>query len=217
MQKVKFLECVFNVFLWPVCVFAFAGGCARTDHLPTPADHMGKFQRVIVVEFYYDAPHEEFEPGFGKLLADRLADYTSGVDISRVASAELRGDFDSPLERGTVPLGFLTEMRERYMAEAVIIGRVDSFSPYYHNMALGMSIKALDTEDGTVFFSTSRTWKAGELDRRGDLRDYYERSYGDENVEYYGPDLLLISPSSFAEYIADRVARKLLATFNGEQ
>ncbi len=205
---------VLSLFLIPAVVLC--GGCATGEGMPEPADHMGGYRRVTVLEFYYDAPHEDFGVGFGKLLADRLSTYTDNVDVNTVAPTEVRMKSGRPLDRGSVPVGFLTEMRRTFQSDAVILGRIDSFNPYYFDLSIGVSAKAVDTDDGSVIFSISRTWNAGELKRMGDMKSYYTESYGPDDIQYYGPDLMVISPSFFSRYIADRLARKILATFNTE-
>ena len=185
-------------------LLAAAMGCAahHAARLAPPEPVAIAFSRLAVVEFYDRTPYTGTGEKFTEALREKLAERTTTSDVVIVPRSALHGD--DPFTTGRIPVNDLVRLRRQYMADAVVLGCVDSHNPY-RPLSVHLSMKVIDTATGTVRFELADGWDAGSQRVRAEIEDYYARNYGKDDCRW-GPDVFLISPLYYFRFVADRVA-----------
>ena len=166
------------------------------------------YRRVAVVEFYNRTSYEQPER-FAEQLREKLAHWTPNTDVVLIRRDDLPG-LEDPFRGGRIPLGALVAARERYLADAVILGSIDEHSPYW-KPSVHISLKVVDTATAAIPFQLSDGWDANRQTDR-DLIDSYYRRNRDCDDCHFGPELFVTSPSYFLRFVADSVAQRIVTT-----
>jgi hypothetical protein len=166
------------------------------------------FRRVAIVSFANHTAYAQPAEQFTASLREKLDDWTTSTDVVVIPADSVPGLSD-PLMSGTLPLEVLVDVRRRHMADAIIIGAVDGFNPYWMP-SVNVSLKVLDTATAACPFELSQTWDANERPVREAIETYYRRNVGRDDCRF-GPNLFIVSPSYFLRFVADQVAESLTA------
>jgi hypothetical protein len=188
---------------------AVLAGCTIPKRRPEPVPKADLgYRRVAIVEFHnrtsYERPATEFPALLGQKLAARTV-ATDAVVVPRSALPEL-GD---PFVEGRLPVGVLVDLRRKYRADAVIIGSVEDYDPYWQP-SVSLTVKVIDTATAEFPFELAERWHAGEREVRAEIDDYYRRNRGSDECRF-GPELFVTSPHYFLRFVADQVAERLIA------
>ncbi|MCK4376177.1 MAG: hypothetical protein KAX19_12635 [Candidatus Brocadiae bacterium] len=185
-------------------------GCGALRPAPTqpPSKVAIGFGRVAIVEFYNRTPYSRPAQQFTELLREKLTEWTVSTDVIVIPRDALPALGD-PLVCGRIPLNVLVEIRERHLADAVIIGSVDDHNPYW-KPSVHVTLKVIDTASAEFPYELSDGWEAGCREVRDEIDSYYRRNYGKDDCRF-GPELFVTSPSYFLRFVADRVAQRLTA------
>lgn len=197
-----------------VLVFAgLLGGCAAEPKsgAAEPRDQI-RYARVAVVGFENRTPYGDAVDRFTAALRRKLAERTADTDVVIVPRAVL-GFSRDPFMSGRIPVDALVRLRKDYLADAVVVGAVESFRPY-RPPSVHLSLKVVDTGRGDVAFELSDGWDAATRRVQDEIARYYDRNRGADDCRF-GPDIFLISPRHYLSFIADRVARRLSSGLNG--
>jgi len=184
-----------------------AAGCqmAGTAQEARPRVAIG-FRRIAVVEFYNRTPYSRPAQEFTELLREKLAAWTASTDVVVVPRSSLPALGD-PFVGGRIPLDVLVGLREKYLADAVVIGSVDQHSPYW-KPSVHITLKVIDTATAQFPCELSEGWDAAEEGVRAEIDEYYRSNYGKDDCRF-GPELFVVSPHYFLRFVADRAAEKL--------
>ena len=166
------------------------------------------YRRVAIVEFYNRTPYEQ-PARFAEQLREKLAHWTTATDVVLIRQEDLPG-LEDPFRGGRIPLGALVAARERYLADAVILGSVDEHSPYW-KPSVHISLKVVDTATAAIPFELSDGWDANRQTDRELIDSYYRRNRDCDDCRF-GPELFVTSPSYFLRFVADSVAQRLVKT-----
>jgi len=167
------------------------------------------FRRVALIEFYDHAKHNQAAKEFTALLRQELAEITVSSDFIVVEAGELPS-LRNPFTRGSISVKSLVEIRKRYKADAVIVGSVDEYNPYW-KPSVHLALKVINTADASVPCEISEGWDARREQVRRDMETYFRREYGGDDCRF-GPDLIVASPASFLRFVANEVAYKLASS-----
>lgn len=197
-------------------VLGIVAGCEGLEPIvsaPPPPPPRPKqtipFRRVALVEFYDEAGHNQAAKQLTALLRQELAEITVSSDFIVVETAEVPSLRD-PFARGSISVKSLVEIRKRYKADAVIVGSVDAYNPYW-KPSVHLALKVIDTADASVRYEMSEGWDAKRDQVRRDMETYFRRDYGGDDCRF-GPDLLVDSPASFLRFVANEVAYNLASS-----
>jgi hypothetical protein len=186
----------------------FMAGCQYVNpQQPAQPVAIG-FRRVAIVEFFNRTAYEEPARQFAAALREKLAERTLSTDVVLIPRSALPSMGD-PFVAGRLPLEVLVQVRNKYLADAVIIGSVDQHNPYW-KPSVHITLKVIDTATARFPFELSEGWDAGEARVRDEIEDYYRRNYGEDDCRF-GPELFVLSPRYFLRFVADRTAERLTA------
>ena len=195
-----------------VCLLATACETIQETVVRPPEPPMVRraigYRRVAVVEFYNRTPYEQ-PSRFAEQLREKLAHWTTSTDVVLIRQEDLPG-LEDPFRGGRIPLGALVAARERYLADAVILGSVDEHSPYW-KPSVHISLKVVDTATAAIPFDLSDGWDANRQSDRELIDSYYRRNRDCDDCRF-GPELFVTSPSYFLRFVADSVAQRLVTT-----
>ena len=187
------------------CVLA--AGCYSTS-AQAPYRRNIRYRRVCVIEFQNRTPYSGEAEKFSRLFGGEFGRLTSATDVVVVPKqefSELVGR--EPMTEGRLPLSVLTSARERYQADAVVIGSVDSYNPYW-KVSLQVSMKVIDTASGEVPYQFSDEWDSGARHVQREIKRYYERNRERDECKY-GPYLFEQSGRYFMIFVANSAAAKM--------
>jgi hypothetical protein len=168
-----------------------------------------RFRRVAIVPFANRTRYAQPAEQFTTYLREKLDEWTTGTDVIVIPADSLPG-LNDPLLDGKLPLEVLVEVRKRHLADAVVIGSVDDFNPYW-KPSVHVTLKVVDTATACFPFELSQTWDANEQPVRDEIDAYYRRNVGQDDCRF-GPNLFVTSPSYFLRFVADRVAEGFTAS-----
>lgn len=190
-----------------VCIgLLCAAGCATQQDVRArdiPA------QRVCIAEFAPGEADREVGASFARRLSEQVRRLTTETEVT-VAPSEAIGGLDAAeaLRGNEIPLKALAGAQERYAADVLVLGRITVHDPYFRP-TLGVSAVALEPEDGTVRFSTSRVWDGASPDVKDSVAEFY-RTTARADERQYGRQVYLISPSYFRRFAAHSLAREMV-------
>jgi hypothetical protein len=196
-----------------VLTAALLAGCHIPEPVaaavPKPVPRVAlRFKRVAIVEFYNRTPYTEPALQFTDALREKLAARAASTDVIVIPRSALPALGD-PFAAGRIPLEVLVSIRERFLADAVIIGSIDQHNPYW-KPSVHFTLKVIDTATAQFPYELSGEWDAAEERVRNEIDRYYSTNYGSDDCRF-GPDLFVTSPSYFLKFVADRAAEKLAA------
>ncbi|KPK66193.1 MAG: hypothetical protein AMK73_00885 [Planctomycetes bacterium SM23_32] len=182
--------------------------------VPKPVPELGAkatigYRRIAVVEFYNRTQHARAAEELPALLSEKLAEWTVGTDMVLVARSALP-ELGDPFVEGRIPVGVLVKIRRQHLADAIVIGSVEEFNPYWQP-SVTICLKVIDTASAEFPFELSQSWHAGEQQTQEQIADYYRRNRERDDCRF-GPDLFATSPGHFLRFVADRVAEQMAAT-----
>ena len=194
-----------------VLLCAGAGGCELMQRSAAPIPPRSiPYHRVGVLQFEDRSRYSGTGDEFTNLLAQEMARLTISTDvvvIPRSALPKMSGR--DPLAEGCIPLKVLTDVRERYRVQALVLGSLDDHNPYWKPFA-HISVKIMDTGDAKVLCEFSDRWDAGCPRDEREIRAFYRRNRERDECRF-GPDLFTISPRYFLMYVSNSVAHRMLA------
>ena len=184
-----------------------AAGCRlmgrRAEHVP-----FREYRRVLVVEFFDGTRYTGTARTFTGLLRDQLTDLSADTDFITVPQEALPSLQDA-FEAGKISLKVLVEARQHHRADAIILGRLESHSPY-QPPSVHISVKAIDTARAAVLYEASEGWDARDRAVKRDISAYYREYVGTDPCRF-GPHIFTLSPRYFLQYVANRSAKKMAA------
>jgi len=189
---------------WAAALVCVLSGCITTS----PSANQTAFRRVCLIEFVDKTEYAGTGGQFAALLLRELTHQSPGVDliaVQRDAFPEL-GD---PFAAGKLSVGVLARARRQYRAEAVVIGSVDQYNPYW-KPSVRLTFKIVETANGKLIYESSRSWDAADSLVGRAIEDYYEANRDRRDFQY-GPQIYSVSPKHFLQFVAHTVAREMLA------
>jgi hypothetical protein len=193
-----------------------AGGCGSTSHMqqPRPVNHhfatraeISQVRRVLVVPFLVaDGLHaneasvrRQFVTELEKLQRFEVIDPgNQGGDLDRLRQDAL----DGRLEPASV-----TELQERYRADAVLLATITHHRPYLPAV-LGLRTQIVNLHSGRPIWAAEGLYDADDLATHRDLLQFCARMQTDDESRH-GWEMTALSPQRFARYVSFR----LLATW----
>jgi hypothetical protein len=124
------------------------------------------------------------------------------VAVEREAAARLLPA--DPLYHDRLDGSVLLALRDALGADAVLISRLERFQSF-DPCALALTAHLVDCGDGSILWSATGHLDAGRIDVQEDVRLWHGRSNGDALPSVAGWRGVLLSPSRFARYAADRM------------
>ena len=109
-------------------------------------------------------------------------------------------------QRGRVDIESLIVAQKAYLADAFLFGTVTQYKPY-DPPVLGLKLRMLSARTGDVIWAADALFNAHENDVRLLAERYFQSSGLKDRL--YGPDLLLMPPKLFAEFVAAQIVRPL--------
>ena len=183
-----------------------AQGCSTA---PPVREVDAPFNRIAIVNLADQPPYEGAGGQVASLLAEELPQFDPEVDTIVLGRDELDpesgGDY---IRRGAVPLEVLTHVRERYRADALLVGRVSHFEPYWEP-SVGVSLKVLDTANTSLISSVTGRWDSGTKQVRDKIKRYHERNRHRDECRF-GPNIFTTSPRYFLLFVSHDIARDIL-------
>jgi len=162
--------------------------------------------RIVVVPFASPV----CEPEAGRMATASLAMAIQGTlccDTVLPAEGDERLAAESALwQRGRVDVESLIVAQKAYLADAFLFGTVTQYKPY-DPPVLGLKLRMLSARTGDVIWAADALFNAHENDVRV-LAEYYFRNSGLKD-RLYGPELQLMSPKLFSDFVAAQVVRPL--------
>jgi hypothetical protein len=162
--------------------------------------------RIIVVPFAAPACSPEASRMATAAVAMAIQS-TLCCDTLLPAEGDERLAAESALwQRGRVDVESLIVAQKAYLADAFLFGTVTQYKPY-DPPVLGLKLRMLSARTGDVIWAADALFNAQE----NDVRLLAERHFQDSGLKdrLYGPDLLLMSPKLFAEFVAAQIVRPL--------
>lgn len=183
----------------------FATGCLSGLNTAPKRVSPG-YDRLLIVEFADQVPYRGVGTQFASILGDTTSDMTGTVDAIVVGKSDLGMDSPSTiLNRGRMPLDLLKKARDRFDADALLIGEMTSFDPY-SDPAVSTRGKLFDVGNGVVIDEFSNRWDATDEDVKDAVQEYYDANRGRDSMEF-GPNVYLTSPRYFLHFVAHQIAR----------
>ncbi len=109
-------------------------------------------------------------------------------------------------QRGRVDVESLIVAQKAYLADAFLFGAVTQYKPY-DPPVLGLKLRMLSARTGNVIWAADALFDAHQSDVRALAERYFHNSGLKDRL--YGPDLLLMSPKLFADFVAAQIVRPL--------
>jgi hypothetical protein len=193
---------------------ALCAGCAT--HSPEMIQRVATYispvmtenppSRIVIVPFASPVN----APEAGHMATSSLAMAVQGTlccDTVLPAEGDERLAAESALWRsGRVDVGSLIVAQKAYLADAFLFGTVTQYKPY-DPPVLGLKLRMLSARSGDVLWAADALFNAHESDVRL-LAERYFRNSGLKD-RLYGPELLLMSPKLFTDFVAAQVVRPL--------
>lgn len=165
--------------------------------------------RVCIIRMRDDSRHPGTGSQIADLLAGELSRLTTATEVVVAGAAVLQGDGETEsFLRGRVPLDALVEARRRYGADAVLVGCVRRFHPYW-KPSIGLQLKLIDTANGRVQWRLSCEWNAGNPAVQDEIERYCKANRGRDECRF-GPDLFVVSPRYFLLFVANSAVRDMV-------
>jgi hypothetical protein len=162
--------------------------------------------RIVVVPFASPA----YAPEAGRTATASLAMAIQGTlccDTLLPAEGDERLAAESALwQRGRVDIESLIVAQKAYLADAFLFGTVTQYKPY-DPPVLGLKLRMLSARTGDVIWAADALFNAHESDVRALAERYFQNSGLKDRL--YGPELMLMSPKLFADFVAAQVVRPL--------
>jgi len=121
-------------------------------------------------------------------------------EAEAVASREVR-------LRGTYPLPALTDLADRYRADAILLGSVTDHRPY-PPLRLGLRVEMISTRTGRVLWSADALFDAADRTTRRAITAYHDRVIASTG-SLMAADVLLVSMDKFTRFACHEVARTI--------
>jgi hypothetical protein len=187
-----------------VGIFAALGALLMTGC----AGQQVTYPRIAVAPMYNRSEHTQAGPRLSRSLTRKLSTAFPNSDVILLSAENMREMHGhDPLAEGTLPLKALTHCRQQYSADAVVIGAITNYHPYW-NMSLGVRLKVIDTGNATVIARLSRQWDAGSPRVQKEIQQYYRQNRNSNDCRF-GPDLFTVSPRYFMLFVAHSMAREI--------
>lgn len=198
----------FRTLLGSLLILTLCAGCATSPR--RAARRVIPPQRVVLVEFYNRTTYRDVGRHVTNALRQALAEKTEGTDFIVVPLQSLP-QLGDPFQGGRISLKALVTAREDYMADALVVGSVERYNPY-QDLSVHLNVKLISTGRATVLAQFADTWATdSEATRRG-IKEYYE-CHRTAPQGRFGPDLFLVSPRHFLQFVADHTAEKVLESY----
>ena len=173
---------------------------------PEPPDIA--FRRVVLVEFANRSRYSGTGGAFTRLLRDELAGLVVSSDFVVVERKELVPG-DAPLTSGRISLKSLVRARDKYLADAVIVGSIDDHNPYWRP-SVQVSLKVINTATAGLDYELAQRWDAATRGFQREVNSYYKRNCTPDEYNF-GSELFAISQHYFLKFVAHSLARRLVA------
>jgi hypothetical protein len=161
-------------------------------------------RRVVMLPLDNMTAYESVGHEFSKLLAEELR--TKGAfDLITIGRAGIPNGALKLARDGLFDDQLLAMIGRKYHADAVIVGRISHFHPYWPP-SLSVSLHCVDARDGTVLASVDGNWDA----RNEYVSHQAERFYGFLHPHKSLPhsELVLYSPSYFQKFVAYQITKQ---------
>jgi hypothetical protein len=198
-----------GLFLSVLCAGCAAPSRATIQRMATyisPAMEANPPGRIVVVPFASPG----CAPEAGRMATASLAMAIQGTlccDTVLPAEGDQRLAAESALWRsGRVDVASLIVAQKAYLADAFLFGTVTQYKPY-DPPVLGLKLRMLSARTGDVLWAADALFNAHESDVRL-LAECHFRNSGLKD-RLYGPELLLMSPKLYADFVAAQVVRPL--------
>lgn len=191
-----------------LCV-AVCTGCNRR---PDTALHPFSWQRlpaasavrrIVIVPIDRSNTNGRAAQGLDTALADSLRDIAQQVVIEadpRDLPATLAGAVLSDRIRADD----LLALRDRYHADAVLIGRLHHFNGY-DPISVGLTLHLVSCLDGSTLWSASGSFDGSRDTVQKDIAAWYRRRQADRGNTVQTWQTVLHTPSLFSRYVGDRL------------
>ena len=162
--------------------------------------------RIVVVPF----ASPDCAPEAGRMATAALALAIQGTlccDTVLPAADDERLAAESILWRsGRVDVESLIVAQKAYLADAFLFGTVTQYKPY-DAPVLGLRLRMLSARTGDVIWAAEALFNGHAQDVRALAECYFKNSGLKDRL--YGPELVLMSPKLFAEFVAAQVVGPL--------
>jgi hypothetical protein len=109
-------------------------------------------------------------------------------------------------QSGRVDVESLIVAQKAYLADAFLFGTVTQYKPY-DPPVLGLKLRMLSARTGDVIWAAEALFNAHEQDVRALAERYFQNSGMKDCL--YGPELVLVSPKLYTDFVAAQVVRPL--------
>ena len=162
--------------------------------------------RIVVVPFA--SPAEA--PEAGRTVTEAVARAMQSAlccDLLSPAPGDERLAAESALwQRGRVDVQSLIVAQKAYLADAFLFGSVTQYKPY-DPPVLGVKLRMLSARTGDLIWAAEAVFDSHEADVRFMTARYFENSGMKDRL--YGPELVLMSPTLYAGFVASEMVRPL--------
>jgi len=114
----------------------------------------------------------------------------------------------SMLGRGGFTLRQITEMRQTFKCDGILMGSINDFRPH-PRMQLGVSLRMVDLRRGRILWAVDHVWDTTDKA----VEKLIQRYFKEQMRSGYGPmdwQIAMISPKVFEKFIAHELAETLL-------
>jgi len=162
--------------------------------------------RIVVVPFASPAD----TPEAGQMVTQAVARAMQGAlccDLVSPAPGDERLAAESALwQRGRVDVESLIVAQKAYLADAFLFGSVTQYKPY-DPPVLGVKLRMVSARTGDLIWAAEALFDSHEAAVRSMTARYFENSGLKDRL--YGPELVLMSPSLYAGFVASEMVRPL--------
>lgn len=196
--------------LLPLVLLMFASsGC---DRRRDPVHHPFSWQRqpaaaevtrIVVLPIDRAGVSGRSAQGVDAAIAASLRDLARHVVIE-VDTTTLPPGLRGAVEADQVAAEDLLALRDRYHADAVLIGRLHQFQGY-DPVAVGLTLHLVSCHDGSALWSATGHFDGARGSVQDDVQAWYRQRMADRGNTVQTWRTVLHTPSIFARYVADRM------------
>jgi hypothetical protein len=174
---------------------------------------LSSIRRVIVFPFFRGSASGSAAEGLDQSMP-RAWRALNRFEVVQVDADERDALFpEDVLRSNRISSDSLRRVRETYLADAVLVGRIEHVESY-DPVGIGLTAHLFSCRDGSVLWSGSGEWDGSDYDVQMDLRDWYHDRQGSANERIGGWKAVLSSPRAFARYVSDQLAESVRAPQN---
>lgn len=197
-----------------VLMLVVSSGCDRrrtTEHHPfswqlQPA--AAAVTRIVVLPIDRAGVSGRSAQGVDAAIAAALRDLSRHVVIEAGPDTLPNGMLGA-VEADRVSVQDLLTLRDRYHADAVLIGRLHQFQGY-DPVAVGLTMHLVSCHDGSALWSATGHFDGARTSVQDDVQAWYRRRMADRGNTVQTWRTVLHTPSLYSRYVADRMLGSLI-------